>query len=48
MMPLTDAAACRFVADYYGRRAGDVRVLGVGEWSRAYALVQTAVGVDEH
>jgi hygromycin-B 4-O-kinase len=38
-MPVTDAQARRFVALYYGRRAGDVRALGAGEWSRAYALV---------
>ena len=38
-MPVTDAQARRFVAGYYGRRAGDVRVLGAGEWSQAYAFV---------
>jgi hygromycin-B 4-O-kinase len=38
-MPVTDAQASRFVAGYYGRRAGDVRVLGAGDWSRAYAFV---------
>jgi hygromycin-B 4-O-kinase len=38
-MPVTDAAARRFVADYYGRRARGVHSLGAGEWSRAYALV---------
>ena len=38
-MPLTDAEACLFVAEYYGRRATDLRALGAGEWSRAYALV---------
>ena len=38
-MPLTDAAACRFVADYYGPRAAGVRALGAGEWSRAYTFV---------
>jgi hypothetical protein len=35
-MPMTDAAACRFVAGYYGSRAADVHGLGTGEWSRAY------------
>jgi hygromycin-B 4-O-kinase len=38
-VPVTDAEAFRFVAGYYGRRAAEVRVLGAGEWSRAYALV---------
>ena len=38
-VPVTDAEAFRFVAGYYGRRAADVKVLGAGEWSRAYALV---------
>jgi len=38
-MPVTDAQARRFVAGYYGRRAGDVRTLGAGEWSQAYAFV---------
>ncbi len=38
-MPVTDADARRFVTEYYGRRARDVRALGAGEWSRAYALV---------
>jgi hygromycin-B 4-O-kinase len=38
-MPMTDAEACRFVADHYGRRAADVRLLGAGEWSRAYRFV---------
>ena len=38
-MPMTDAAACRFMADYYGLRAADVRGLGAGEWSRAYGFV---------
>jgi hygromycin-B 4-O-kinase len=38
-MPVTDAQARRFVAGRYGRRAADVRPLGAGEWSRAYALV---------
>jgi hygromycin-B 4-O-kinase len=38
-MPMTDAAACRFVAGYYGPRATDIRGLGAGEWSRAYTLV---------
>jgi hygromycin-B 4-O-kinase len=37
-MPVTDAEARRFVCDYYGRRAGDVHLLGAGEWSRAYVL----------
>jgi hygromycin-B 4-O-kinase len=36
---VTDAEACRFMADYYGRRAADVSALGAGEWSRAYAYV---------
>jgi hygromycin-B 4-O-kinase len=38
-MPVTDAQARRFVAGYYGRRARDVRALGAGEWSQAYAFV---------
>jgi hygromycin-B 4-O-kinase len=38
-VPVTDAEAFRFVAGYYGRRAAEVRALGAGEWSRAYALV---------
>jgi hygromycin-B 4-O-kinase len=38
-MPVTDAEARRFVAEYYGRRAADVRELGAGEWSRAYVFV---------
>jgi hygromycin-B 4-O-kinase len=38
-MPVTDAEASSFVAAYYGRRAADVRVLGAGEWSRAYGFV---------
>jgi hygromycin-B 4-O-kinase len=38
-VPVTDAEACRFVAGCYGRRAADVRALGAGEWSRAYAFV---------
>ena len=38
-MPVTDAEARLFVAEYYGRRATDLRALGAGEWSRAYALV---------
>ena len=38
-VPVTDAEVFRFVAGYYGRRAADVKVLGAGEWSRAYALV---------
>jgi hygromycin-B 4-O-kinase len=38
-MPVTDAAARRFVAEHYGSRVTDVRALGAGEWSRAYAMV---------
>jgi hygromycin-B 4-O-kinase len=38
-MPMTDAEACRFVAGHYGRRAADIRLLGAGEWSRAYGFV---------
>jgi hygromycin-B 4-O-kinase len=38
-MLATDTEARRFVADHYGRRAADIRVLGTGEWSRAYAFV---------
>ncbi len=38
-MPITDAEACRFVAGHYGRRAADIRLLGAGEWSRAYGFV---------
>jgi len=38
-MPVTDAEARSFVADYYGQRAADVSPLGAGEWSRAYAVV---------
>ena len=38
-MPMTDAAACRFVAGYYGPLAAGVRTLGAGEWSRAYTFV---------
>jgi hygromycin-B 4-O-kinase len=38
-MSVTDAEACRFVADHYGRRAADVGALGAGDWSRAYAFV---------
>ena len=38
-MPVTDAEAYRFVADHDGRRAADVRALGAGDWSRAYAFV---------
>lgn len=37
-MPMTDVAARRFVAGYYGPRAADVHGLGAGEWSRAYAF----------
>ena len=36
---ITDDAARRFVAGRYGRRAADLRPLGAGEWSRAYALI---------
>lgn len=38
-MPVTDAKARRFVADHYGRSAADVRAVGAGEWSQAYAFV---------
>lgn len=38
-MPVTDAEARLFVAEYYGRRATDLCALGAGEWSRAYTLV---------
>jgi len=38
-MRVTDAEARRFVAEYYGRRAEDVRALSAGEWSQAYAFV---------
>ena len=38
-MPVTDAEAFRFVAGYYGRRAAEVRALGAGEWSRAFAFI---------
>lgn len=38
-MPVTDAEAYRFVGERYGRRAANVRLLGAGEWSRAYAFV---------
>jgi hygromycin-B 4-O-kinase len=38
-MPVTDAKVRGFVAKHYGRRAADVRGLGAGEWSRAYAFV---------
>jgi hygromycin-B 4-O-kinase len=38
-MSVTDAEACRFVAGHYGRRATGIRVLGAGEWSRAYGFV---------
>ena len=38
-MPVTDAEACQFVGQRYGRRAANVRLLGAGEWSRAYAFV---------
>ena len=39
VMLVTDAEARRFVADHYGRRAGDVHLLGAGERSRAYAFI---------
>jgi hygromycin-B 4-O-kinase len=38
-MSLTDAEAGRFVAGHYGRRAAEFRLLGAGEWSRAYGFV---------
>jgi hygromycin-B 4-O-kinase len=38
-MPVTHAEARRFVDEHYGPRAADVRALGAGEWSRAYAFV---------
>jgi hygromycin-B 4-O-kinase len=38
-VPVTDAEACRFVADHYGGRAADVRALGAGAWSLAYAFI---------
>jgi hygromycin-B 4-O-kinase len=38
-MPVTYAEARRFVDEHYGPRAADVRALGAGEWSRAYAFV---------
>jgi hygromycin-B 4-O-kinase len=38
-MLVTDAEARHFVAGYYGPRAADVRMLGAGECSRAYAFV---------
>lgn len=38
-MPVTDAGAYRFIGDHYGRRAAAVRLLGAGEWSRAYMFV---------
>ena len=38
-MPVTDAEAEEFLAGYYGDRAADIRVLGAGDWSRAYSLV---------
>ena len=38
-MPMTHAEARHFVAEYYGGRAGNVRTLDAGEWSRAYAFV---------
>ena len=36
---MTDAAAYRFIADHFGAVATDVRWLGAGDWSRAYAIV---------
>lgn len=36
---MTDAEAEEFLAGYYGDRAADVRLLGAGDWSRAYSLV---------
>lgn len=39
MVSVTDAEARRFVSDHFDRRAGDVRPLGAGEWSRAYAFI---------
>jgi hygromycin-B 4-O-kinase len=38
-VPVTDAEAEVFLAGYYGDRAADIRVLGAGDWSRAYSLV---------
>jgi len=38
MMPVTDAFAQRFAAGRFGSRASGLRVLGAGEWSRAYAM----------
>jgi hygromycin-B 4-O-kinase len=37
-MPVTDAAARRFVAGRYGSRVTEVEALGAGEWSLAYAM----------
>jgi hygromycin-B 4-O-kinase len=37
-MPVTDAAARRFMAERYGSRVTHVYALGAGEWSRAYAM----------
>lgn len=37
-MPVTDGAARRFVARYYGLRVTGLPALGAGEWSRAYAM----------
>jgi hygromycin-B 4-O-kinase len=39
VVPVTDAEAEEFLAGYYGTRAAEVRVLGAGDWSRAYSLV---------
>jgi hygromycin-B 4-O-kinase len=36
---IAEAVARDFVARRYGRRASGMRVLGAGEWSRAYSLV---------
>lgn len=38
-MLTTDAEAGSFIAGHFGARASDVRPLGAGEWSRAYAVV---------
>jgi hygromycin-B 4-O-kinase len=38
-MPVTDEEAHRLVGEHYGRRATAVRLLGTGEWSRAYAFL---------
>lgn len=36
---MTDVAASRFIAGHFGTAAADVRWLGAGDWSRAYAIV---------